>query len=350
MTMNNISNWKDGFMYSKWYFVPLIIIGAAIVIGLLFSIIYDIDFTFSNVILHSIISTAVIWGGCMTIVVYSWKRFPWESKPVKHLFIEVSLIVLLLVLYISGISLINLIYKKIGFWTCIQENRIEIVLTVLITFLITTIHEAVFFYQQWKLNFSKSISLEKDNLEAQYNALKAQVNPHFLFNSLNSLMSLLENNPKAEQYLQDLSDYLRYVLLSNEHEAVTLKEELENLEKYIHLQKLRFGENLDVEISISVASLNLKIPPLVLQMLFDNCVKHNIISSQNPLKIRISDHDKCITVENNLQKKQTLESTGQGLKNIEGRFRFVTGEAIKIVSDDKKFSVTVPLIIQEKND
>jgi LytS/YehU family sensor histidine kinase len=221
----------------------------------------------------------------------------------------------------------------------------DIMFTMLISFLMTTLHEAYFFYKQWQLNFSKSISLEKDNIEARYNALKSQVNPHFLFNSLNSLMSLLENNPRAEQYVQDLSDYLRYVLLSSSRETVTLQEEFDNLEKFFLLQKMRFNENLQVEINIHPESLNYKIPPLALQMLVDNCIKHNKITTNNPLKIKIFDDKNSITVLNNKQLKKTVESTGQGLKNIEGRFRFIGGDAIHITNNEQEFSVRVPLIV-----
>jgi len=343
--MKKLRDWRIGIMYSKWYYMVLLIIIASLLIGYLFALVTKLDFTFVNVFLRSIFSTVIIWGGCVTIVTYSWRKYPWESMPTKHVIIEVMLILLLLTLYIF-ISALFLCFKDSSSISVVfHSHTIEIIFTVLITFLITTIHEAVFFYQQWKLNFSKSISLEKDNLEARYNALKAQVNPHFLFNSMNSLMSLLDNNPKAEKYVQDLSEYLRYVLLSNAKEEVTLQEELENLEKFFHLQKLRFDENLTVDINIQPTSLPLHIPPLALQMLVDNCIKHNIISSKNPLYIKILDDGKSITVVNNLQLKQTEESTGQGLKNIEGRYRFISNEPIKIVKDEKQFSVTIPLII-----
>ncbi|MEI8085530.1 MAG: histidine kinase [Paludibacter sp.] len=346
--MKKMSDWRIGIMYSNWYYMVLLIVTVSLLIGYLFALVMELDFTFVNVFLRSIISTAIIWGGCVTIVTYSWHKYPWESMPIKHLIIEVLLILLLLTLYIF-ISAFFLCFKDSSSISIVfQSHIIEIIFTILITFLITTIHEAVFFYQQWKLNFSKSISLEKDNLEARYNALKAQVNPHFLFNSLNSLMSLLDNHPTAEKYVQDLSEYLRYVLLSNSKEEVTLQEELEHLEKFFHLQKLRFEENLTVEIIIQPTSLPLHIPPLALQMLVDNCIKHNIISAKNPLNIKIFDDGKSITVQNNLQTKHTEESTGQGLKNIEGRYRFISNEPIKIVKDDKQFSVTIPLITNEK--
>lgn len=343
-----MSNCRTGIIYSNWYYLVLLIITASLLIGYLFSLVTKLDFEFINVFLRSILSTAIIWGGCVLIVTYTWHKYPWESMPIKHLIIEVLLILSLLSLYMVFGAFYLCFKGNSSISNALQLHIVEIIFTVLITFLITTIHEAVFFYQQWKLNFSKSISLEKDNLEARYNALKSQVNPHFLFNSLNSLMSLLDNNPKAEQYVQNLSEYLRYVLISNSKEEVTLQEELENLEKFFHLQKLRFDENLIVEINIKTTSLPLHIPPLALQMLVDNCIKHNIISTKNPLFIKIFDDGKSITVQNNLQIKQTEESTGQGLKNIEGRYRFISNEPIKIMSDDKQFSVTIPLIKNEK--
>ena len=134
------------------------------------------------------------------------------------------------------------------------------------------------------------------------------------------------------------------MLLSNSREEVSLAEEIENLEKFFHLQKLRFEENLHVKIDVQEDLFQYHIPPLVLQMLVDNCIKHNVISSKKPLYITIFSEGNKITVQNNLQKKLTESSTGQGLKNIEGRFRFISDEPIKIESNDKLFTVTIPMI------
>ncbi|MEI6751907.1 MAG: histidine kinase [Paludibacter sp.] len=341
--MNKIE--KYGGLYSKWYNLAFWIVGISLVIGVIFTLFMGKEFSLYNVLLPSLFNTVCLWLGSMSIVVFVWSRFPWESMPLKHLLVEIVLITIFLIVFILGVDMYLCYNQGTTMVEGIRLNLDSILFTVLITFLIVTIHEAIFFYRQWKLNFSKSVKLEKDNLEASYNTLKSQVNPHFLFNSLNSLMSLLDNNPTAEQYVQDLSDFLRYVLMSNDREVVSLDEELENIEKYIHLQKLRFQDNLQVEINIRTESLQCKIPPLTLQMLVENCIKHNTISVKNPLIIKISDNGKNISVVNNLQPKQVEESTGQGLKNIEGRYRFVAGEPIKIESDEKQFSVTLPLII-----
>jgi sensor histidine kinase YesM len=341
--MNN-SKLQFNMLYPKWYNLIFWMIGISMIIGLIFIFFTGKEFSVYNILLPSLFNTVFIWLGSMSIVIFVWNRFPWESTPLKHLIVEIALIAGFLSVFIVAVNGLYCYKRDISLLEGFKLNLVDILFTILITFLIVTIHEAIFFYRQWKLNFSKSIRLEKDNLEAQYNTLKAQINPHFLFNSLNSLMSLLENNPKAEQYVQDLSEYLRYVLLSNSREAVDLKEELENLEKFFHLQKLRFNDNLHVEIVINPASLQLQLPTLALQMLVDNCIKHNTISGSKPLTIKIFDNGKSITVENNLQLKQGIESTGQGLKNIEGRYRFIANEPIKIVSDDKHFSVSIPLI------
>ena len=330
--------------YSKWYSFLVLITVSSIIIGLTFSLAFNKDFTFFNILLPSLINTAILWGGSMTIVKFVWLKFPWEQKPLTHLFIEIALISLLLIIYILAAGATVSCFNIVTMTEALQIHYIDIIITVLITFLIVTIHEAIFFYKQWKFNFSKSLLLEKDNIEAQYNALKAQVNPHFLFNSLNSLINMLDEHPVAEKYVQDLSDYLRYVLVSNTRETVSLSEELENSKKYIHLQKQRFGDNFDIDITIDSAVFEKHIPPLAVQMLLENCFNHNIISKSKPLHIKVYTIENSLTVENNLQKKQNPGSTGQGLKNIEGRYRFTSGEAVKVESNENIFRVTIPLI------
>ena len=336
---------KFGWFYSKWYFLALWVLGISLVIGIIFSLFSGKEVSLINILLPSILNTAFLWGGSMTIVAYSWKSFPWELYPTKHILVEALLIILLLVVFVVGMGLLFSHNENICFRDALKLNSSDILFTVLITFLIVTIHEAVFFYRQWKLNFSKSISLEKDNIEAQYAALKAQVNPHFLFNSLNSLITMLDEHPVAEKYVQDLSDFLRYALVSNTRETVSLREELENAEKYIHLQKQRFGDNFDVEFNIEPADLQKQLPPLAMQMLLENCFNHNVVSKSKPLHIKVFSSENGLTVENNLQKKHNPDSTGQGLKNIEGRYRFAGVDAVKIESDEQRFAVTIPLIM-----
>jgi sensor histidine kinase YesM len=294
-------------------------------------------------VIQGITMTAGIWLGCMAIVTFLWKKFPWEENPIRHLFIEISAILVYTLLFSATLYILEI--KYLGFP---ESNNLpmDIFTTLLITFLITAINESVFFYRQWKYNFSKSVRLEKDNLEAKYEALRAQINPHFLFNSLNSLTSMVEDNKPVVDYIQNLSLLLRYMMKSGENELVLLSEELEILRSYISLQMTRFNGSLRIKVDIPDSLNNHTVPPLVLQMLVENCMKHNIISRDKPLRVEIVADEESITVTNNLQKKTGVTSTEQGLNNIIGRYGFFTSVKIEVTENDEIFQVKIPLLAE----
>lgn len=331
---------KIYYKLNQWLLIPLV--------GIIISVIYLISskgISHSEAIIrifHGIILTAGLWLGCMVIVTFLWQKFPWEHYPAKHLIIELLLIVTYTVLFSSLIYFIEL---RFGF-SFFESTGIfmDIITTILITLFITSIHEAIFFYRQWKYNFSKSIRLEKDHLEAKYEALKSRINPHFLFNSLNSLITLVEDNEAATEYIQNLAEYLRYILKGSEREVVPVREELEMLNRYLHILKIRFGQNLTTEIKIPDKYYHYSIPPLVLQILVENCIKHNIVSQKNPLKIRVFAENDAVIVENALQRKDEKNTTGLGLKNIAERYRFFTTRDVRIRETTNTFAVTVPLL------
>lgn len=299
-------------------------------------------------VVHSIFTTAGIWLGCYTIVTFMWKRFPWERNPIKHLIIEILAILIYVPIFGIIIYKIELSFDVIPSY--IQDNisfNRDFIITLLITYFITTVHEAVFFYQQWKFNFSKSVRLEKDNIEAKYETLKAQINPHFLFNSLNSLTLIVNKNEEAVDYIQNLSEHLRYVLKSRDRELVLVRDEVAMLNKYIKLQKSRFRENLIVEFDVNEKFYHYSLPPLVLQILVENSIKHNIISKVKPLTIKIIAEEKSIIVENNLQLRTDVTSTKQGLQNIIDRFSFFTNQEIEIKETKAIFKVEIPLLTVE---
>lgn len=294
-------------------------------------------------IIHSIIMTSGIWLGCTVIISYLWTKIPWEHQPFKRLVIEILLI-----------TTYTVLFGMFVFWIGKEKGMIspeytnlgnDIIITLLITFFITAIHESVFFYQQWKYNFSRSVRLEKDSIEARYESLKTQVNPHFLFNSLNSLTNMVADNEAATEYISNLSDFMRYILGSRDKELVLVREEVDMLKKYIDIQQSRFGDNLLTDFNLSSSYYHFSIPPLVLQMLYENCIKHNIISTEKPLNISIFVENEYIVISNNLQLKQPGTSTGQGLKNIIERYRYFTSKEVKIAADNKHFTVKVPLLI-----
>ncbi len=293
---------------------------------------------------HGLIMTTGIWIGCLAIVQFLWHKYPWEFHPVKHLIWELVLITAWTMLYSYTLYIIER-------WTTIFERVeglfMEAFVTLLITYLITAIHELVFFYKQWKHNFSKSIRLEKDNIQAKYETLKTQINPHFLFNSLNSLTNLVDDNEKAVTYISDLSEFLRYMISSRDKELVLVREEVNLLKKYIHLQQSRFKTNLSIAVDVPESFYHYAIPPLVLQMLVENSIKHNIISRDKPLKVSVRAGNKSLVVENNLQKKSGISSTGQGLRNITERYRLFTTREVEITETSAIFKVAIPLLTLE---
>ena len=187
---------------------------------------------------------------------------------------------------------------------------------------------------------------EKENIQYQFDLLRSQVNPHFLFNSFNTLIALIDQDqPAAVHYVQRLSDLFRNMLEYREETLIPLGEELSLLDHYVYLQKQRFRENLQIEIDISPTCMDTLVPPLTLQMLVENAIKHNVISRKNPLKIQVSDVHQHLIVSNPFQpKRQAPPSTGLGLDNIRKRYGLLTSEPVSAVQSSGKFIVTLPLL------
>ncbi len=188
--------------------------------------------------------------------------------------------------------------------------------------------------------------LRSENLVNQFEALKNQLNPHMLFNSLNTLRSLIRETPdKAQDYLQELSRVLRYTLQGNECMSVTLREEMEFVSAYNFLLKMRYEDNLEFDIRIEEEAETLQLPPMSVQLLIENAVKHNEISNRHPLVIRVCTIGKQLTVSNPIQRKKTASGGLQiGLANLAKRYSLLFKEEIEVREDNNTFIVTIPLI------
>jgi len=303
-----------------------------------------LEISFIKSIGHTVIITGFLWMTCRSYVKFLWRRYPWETYPLLHIVLEVVGITTFTMIF--GFTL-NSIELRLNIFPPNELLWLEILVTLLVTYLITGIHEMVYFYRQWIINFSRSVRLEKDSIEAKYEILKTQINPHFLFNSLNSLTSIVDDNPRAVDYIQDLSEFLRYILGSRDKDLVYLRDELKVLNHYYELQKSRFQENLRISLDIPEKYHLYTLPPLVLQMLVENCIKHNIISSEKPLKIEISASNESIVVKNILQRKGDVVSTGHGLRNISERYRYFTSREGSIKETKNEYIVSMPLLIVE---
>jgi sensor histidine kinase YesM len=195
----------------------------------------------------------------------------------------------------------------------------------------------------------QKISLENEALHAEYirsryEALKNQVDPHFLFNSLNTLNSLIKiDADKAQEYVQQLSYVFRYTLQNTE--IISLNEELKFTKAYCHLMKIRYGNNLDFEYDIDEKLYDLQIIPLSLQTLVENAIKHNVVSNRQPLKVKIEGHGESIKVSNPIQLKKKIESGEKiGLANLAERYKLMWKKEIITVQTGDTFEVTVPLM------
>ena len=212
----------------------------------------------------------------------------------------------------------------------------------------TSLIEMNYLTIQWEKEAVQRELLEKEHLQAQYQVLKSQVNPHFLFNSFNTLTELINENPTlATKFVQELSKIYRFVLENRSNEVVELQDELRLFKSYLYLMQIRFGDNLHIDWNVPEASNNFGIVPLTSQMLLENAVKHNIISKDKPLHISVElDEDNNLVFKNNLQKKIDNEavSTKTGLQNIMNRYKYVADEAIDIIETAKEFTVKIPLI------
>ncbi|MFN2394891.1 MAG: sensor histidine kinase [Bacteroidales bacterium] len=339
------------FMNDKWMLIigiPLV----ALIIPLLITG-FDLEYLFSEGyrrFLLSITTTVAIWLGVRQIVIFLWNKFPWEKNPWKHLIYEIILVFLytMLIGYLS-----YLIYVHTDFVNLDIDFEIlpSVAITLLITYLITSIHEAWFFFTQWNISLVKAQALKKENIQSQYETLKNQLNPHFLFNTLNTLTTLIEENQQAAvKYVDKTADFLRSLLNLKDKEVISLEEELEIIQTFYQLQKERFGENLKMEIKHANTGEKFMIPPLALQMLIENAIKHNVISSGNPLHIMIEiKNTGFVSVTNNLQKKQSAQpSSGIGLHNIKNRYSFLSKEEVEIIEKVDSFEVKLPLLIDSE--
>lgn len=186
--------------------------------------------------------------------------------------------------------------------------------------------------------------LRKEKLEAQLNSLKQQISPHFLFNSLTTLRTIVEDE-NSKKYINKLANVYRYLLNLKQNDLVSLKEELEFTESYLYIIKERFEDAIVVENNIPKSIENGKLPPLALQLLIENAIKHNEMSISNPLKIVLNLYeDNKIVVSNNLQLKRNEMSTGRGLENIMTRYQILANETIEIKIIDEQFIVKIPIL------
>ncbi len=250
-----------------------------------------------------------------------------------------------------------------SFWFVYRDAIIKfLIISLAVVYIYTVINFSIFSFNQYSVVRIESIKIEREQIRLQFDALKSQLSPHYLFNSLNNISSLIYSDiNSAELFIRNLAIMYQYILKTNEQKLVFLHDELDAVFTYYSLQKIKYEEYIDLKINISPYEKKLFIPPLVLQMLVENALKHNAISEDNPMLIEIfSENQKYLVVRNNYIPKSELIKIGQklvdrpkkntshkiGLENIKKRYNFFTDKEI-LVSANKYFTVKLPLITEK---
>ncbi|MCX2741800.1 sensor histidine kinase [Pontibacter anaerobius] len=252
---------------------------------------------------------------------------------------------------------LNAVFILIPYLTFV-EGFVMDPMRVRLGFVVSTIASLFFYYfvererskKQLQEQLLRSEQLQKESFKAQLESLKSQVNPHFLFNSLNVLGSLIYKDPdQAAQFLGQLSEVYRSLLDNGQKTLVPLRTELELANAYIYLMKTRFGDKVVFEVEVPQESLPYEVPPSAVQMLLENAIKHNGSTSQKPLRIRVYTSDITLVVENNLQpRREDVKSTKTGLENIRKRYALLTDRQLEISQTGSEFIVKLPLLEVEK--
>ncbi len=230
-----------------------------------------------------------------------------------------------------------------------QEKASNYIVAIIITFIVTLGIHAFYFYKAFQENRVKEQKIIAGTASAKFESLKNQIDPHFLFNSLNVLSSLIEENPEnAQKFTTSLSKIYRYVLEQKDKELVTVAEELAFAKTYMNLLKMRFEDSISYEVPLDFDDEDAKVVPLSLQLLLENTIKHNIVSEKKPLHIKITIKNNELIVENNKQKKEVLQDRrGVGLQNIVNRYAILSKRNVTVEDTDEYFRISLPILTKQ---
>lgn len=259
-----------------------------------------------------------------------------------------------IVLTMTGIFLIRLVVEMaiigVGWDAFIAgENGLYYFIALLITTVISILYHAIYFYKHWQEGKVKEQKIIAGTASAKFDALKNQLDPHFLFNSLNVLTSLIDEDPQqAQKFTTALSKVYRYVLEQKNKDLISVDEELEFARTYVQLLKMRFEDSLIFEIPEVSQNPDARIVPLSLQLLLENAVKHNIVTAAKPLLIKVAEENGRLVISNNLQEKQVVKKgSGVGLRNIRQRYDILSDRKVTIHKTESSFSVQLPILTKK---
>jgi two-component system, LytTR family, sensor kinase len=290
----------------------------------------------------------LVWEGnrlLNQVVPAAQKRWPWSWHPLLiHFVLSLALV---FVLVWPLIWLVGGAYEGYSYETLEMPLKLCIVFGYRVNLFVNILNAVESLFRQFRQSQLEAEELKKTTAQAELQALRAQVNPHFLFNNFNILSVLVDKDPNtAKEFIQQLATVYRHVLDQSERELVSLADEMKFLNSYSYLLKTRFNGGLNIRFNVPEPYLNFYVVPAALQMVFENAIKHNVSSHNRPLTIDVSVEDSPgLVVTNNLQPKTEVEpSTRVGLKNIRQRYGFITQRDVAIEQEEGTFRVVLPLI------
>mgnify|MGYP000663399094 CR=1 FL=1 len=310
---------------------------------------YDSPQKISIVVLWSFLIFLTQFLGHGYIIAFLDKKISWVKRPVFRAVIGIVCIVVYASLAFMAVDLLMnyAFFRRIpytSFKHALDSSWVAVVIAIVISFVLTTIG----FFQAWKNSEVAKEQLNTQIVTHKYNALRDQINPHFLFNSLNVLSDLVyEDQDLAVKFIRQMSDLYRYVLMVRNEDAIALTREKEFAESFAFLLQTRFEKGLDISIDFKVEP-NEEVVPMALQLLIENAVKHNEASVENPLKVSVTRQGDFLKVTNNLQPKSLKESaTKKGLENLKNRYAFLSDKTLEVHKTEHTFEVILPILTVE---
>ena len=307
-------------------------------------------FGFWSIYFISLAETYVLWEAIRLVLIYFRKHYPGIENSKRRI---TGILVAGTIATIVIRTAIIFFYDKTLLWGYafpVEGYLYNVFVALLYVIIIAGIYEGIYYFDMWRAATIEAEALRNENLQTQLDSLKAQINPHFLFNNLSSLTSLIAEDPRqAERFVGELSSVYRYLLQTNEQQLTTIERELNFIQAYAHLLQTRFRDGLIISIRVDKQYIQYLLPPLTLQLLLENAVKHNIILPEKPLHINIfTDHKNNVIVENNLQRKSAHAfSNKMGLKNVSAKYRLLKRQNIRVEETTEHFRVIIPLIKTE---
>ncbi len=324
---------------------------AGIVISLLFKYLFlhedGIHHSFFIDIIAITLVTVIVWEGNLQIDKWLDKHYSWLYETRKRLLAQIV---------VSSLFTITMLANLILMVDYILNRNLDnrphglvpmLIPAIIIAFGILLINTGSQFFIAWKQSILEVEQYKTESATAQLQNLKKQLNPHFLFNNLSVLSSLVyQDQDKAAEFISELSKVYRYVLDHENTELVTVRNELEFIQHYIYLLSIRFDKGISFSIDIPFDKQQYYLPPMCLQMLVENTIQHNEVSQAKPLQVSIYTKDNQLIIENPIHpRSDKVVSSKTGIKNIEKRYHFYTAEKVVVTRSENIFSIALPLIL-----